>query len=211
MSRNKYPEQTFERILGVSAKLFIEKGYENTSIQDIVTELGDLSKGAIYHHFKSKEDIFDAVARSMNSNNQQLFTEIYEEQKLNGAEKLQKIVCQNIFSDNTENIIGITPNLFDNPKFLAMYLKQIKEGEMTSYLVPIIEEGVKDGSIVTDNPLELTEVIIVLINVWLNPLILGDNPRKIPTQCKIVNELLSSYKIKLFDDETINKLLQYKK
>ena len=56
MSRNKYPEVTVEKILDVSQRLFYEKGYEKTSIQDIVNELGGLSKGAIYHHFKSKED-----------------------------------------------------------------------------------------------------------------------------------------------------------
>lgn len=61
MARNKYPEVTVQRILDASMKLFLEKGYENTTIQDIVDELGDLSKGAIYHHFKSKEDIIQAV------------------------------------------------------------------------------------------------------------------------------------------------------
>ena len=37
--------------------LFFEKGYDNTSIQDIIDGLGGLTKGAVYHHFKSKEDI----------------------------------------------------------------------------------------------------------------------------------------------------------
>ncbi len=209
MARNKYPEQTVARILEVSARLFIEKGYENTSIQDIINELGNLSKGAIYHHFKSKEDIFDAVATSMGESNVHLFSTLSKDKSLNGAQKLQKVIRDNIFSHSTKDIVGMTPNLFDNPKFLAMYMKQIKDGEMTNYLRPIIEEGVRDGSIVTDNPAELSEVIIILVNVWLNPLILGDDPKKIPIQCKIVNELLSSYNIVLFDEETIEKLSQF--
>ena len=49
MARNKYPEVTVERILDVSQRLFLEKGYDNTTIQDIVDELGGLSKGAIYY------------------------------------------------------------------------------------------------------------------------------------------------------------------
>ena len=36
MARNKYPEVTEERILDVAQRLFLEKGYENTTIQDIV-------------------------------------------------------------------------------------------------------------------------------------------------------------------------------
>ena len=52
MARNKHHEETVGRILDVASRLFLEKGYEHTSIQDIINNLGGLSKGAIYHHFK---------------------------------------------------------------------------------------------------------------------------------------------------------------
>ena len=65
MARNKYPEITEQRILDASLKLFLEKGYEHTTIQDIIDELGDLTKGAIYHHFKSKSDIIEAVMNQL--------------------------------------------------------------------------------------------------------------------------------------------------
>ena len=45
MARNKHPEETVEKILDVSMRLFSEKGYEHTTIQDIVDALG-MSKGA---------------------------------------------------------------------------------------------------------------------------------------------------------------------
>ena len=44
MSRNKYPEQTVERILDAAQRLFLEKGYEATTIQDIVDELGGMEE-----------------------------------------------------------------------------------------------------------------------------------------------------------------------
>ena len=47
MARNKYPEETYELILDVSTRLFFEKGYKKTSLQDIINELGGLTKGAI--------------------------------------------------------------------------------------------------------------------------------------------------------------------
>ena len=61
MARNKHPEETVQKILDVSMALFLEKGYEHTTIQDIVDALG-MSKGAVYHHFKSKEDIYDRIS-----------------------------------------------------------------------------------------------------------------------------------------------------
>ena len=54
MARNKHPEETINLILEVASRLFIEKGYEHTSIQDIINNLGGLSKGAIYHHLNQK-------------------------------------------------------------------------------------------------------------------------------------------------------------
>ncbi len=73
MARNKYPEETVSLILDVAGRLFMEKGYEHTSIQDIIDNLGGLSKGAIYHHFKSKEEILDAVTdRIMEESNRKL-------------------------------------------------------------------------------------------------------------------------------------------
>ncbi len=48
MARNKYPEETVQLILDVAFRLFMKKGYEHTSVQDIIDQLGGLSKGAIY-------------------------------------------------------------------------------------------------------------------------------------------------------------------
>ena len=62
MARNKYPEVTVEKILDVSQRLFLEKGYDATTIQDIVDDLGGLTKGALYHHFRSKEEIMVALS-----------------------------------------------------------------------------------------------------------------------------------------------------
>ena len=66
MARNKYPEETVRRILDVAEELFYTKGYEHTTMADIVDGLGGLTKGAVYHHFKSKEEIFEAVFERAN-------------------------------------------------------------------------------------------------------------------------------------------------
>jgi AcrR family transcriptional regulator len=56
--------ETRAMILKTALSLFMEKGYKDTSYQDLVKETG-LSKGAIYHHFKSKEDILTSVFEYM--------------------------------------------------------------------------------------------------------------------------------------------------
>ncbi|EQG00481.1 TetR/AcrR family transcriptional regulator [Clostridioides difficile] len=47
MGRKKEPDNTIQKILDISHKLFLEKGYEQTTIQDIVDNLDGLSRGAI--------------------------------------------------------------------------------------------------------------------------------------------------------------------
>ena len=86
MARNKYPEVTEERILDVAQRLFLEKGYENTTIQDIVDELSGLTKGAVYHHFKSKDEIMDAVGDRMFLTNNP-FEAVKARSDLNGLER----------------------------------------------------------------------------------------------------------------------------
>ena len=88
MARNKYPEVTVERILDVSQRLFLEKGYDSTTIQDIVDKLGGLTKGAVYHHFKSKEEIMDAVGDRMFFENNP-FEAVRKRTDLNGLQKLR--------------------------------------------------------------------------------------------------------------------------
>ena len=62
----KNPTDTKVIILKVALQLFMENGYKGTSYQDLIKKTG-LSKGAIYHHFKSKEDILTAVFEFMYS------------------------------------------------------------------------------------------------------------------------------------------------
>lgn len=58
-----------EHMLLVALRLFAQKGYEATSIFDIAQEL-QITKGAIYKHFKNKQDILDAIISKMEENDQ---------------------------------------------------------------------------------------------------------------------------------------------
>ena len=96
MSRNKHPEETVQLILDVATRLFLEKGYENTSVQDIIDNLGGLTKGAIYHHFKSKEEILAAVIDHSTCESNKLLDEI-RDRFLNF---LSAVRCKTTFSES---------------------------------------------------------------------------------------------------------------
>ncbi len=58
---SKDPVERKNELIAVAEKLFLEKGYENTSVSDIAKTIG-IAQGTFYYHFKSKADILEAVA-----------------------------------------------------------------------------------------------------------------------------------------------------
>ena len=141
MARNKYPEVTVERILDVSQRLFLEKGYENTTIQDIVDELGGLTKGAVYHHFKSKEEIMDAVGdRMFFSNNP--FEAVRSRTDLNGLQKLREVVRLN--QSNEERVRLTAQSVPDYPREIAELLPLLTSLWLLPSLFPASREQMKN-------------------------------------------------------------------
>lgn len=56
-SRQLKAKETKSKIIEYSTKLFLDKGFKGVTLSDILKETG-LSKGAFYHHFSSKEELF---------------------------------------------------------------------------------------------------------------------------------------------------------
>ena len=155
MARNKHPEETVNRILEAAFRLFMEKGYEHTSIQDIIDNLGGLSKGAIYHHFKSKEDILVAVTDRMTEESNQMLAEIRDRTDLSGKEKLRTIFKESISRPVQNDIFTVAPDLGNNPRLLYSIFSETVDEAAPHYILPIIKQGIADGSIQTDYPAEL--------------------------------------------------------
>ncbi|ERJ82267.1 transcriptional regulator, TetR family [Peptostreptococcaceae bacterium oral taxon 113 str. W5053] len=199
-------ENTRNKIINVACELFLTKGYEETRISDIINRLDGLTKGAIYHYFESKEDIFNSVVNEIGNKNIQIFDEIKRDKSLNGVEKLIKIVKSSFGNENMETITYMSPNLLDNPKLLSAFIIEIRDITIPQYIQPIINEGIADGSIKTKYPNETSEMIAVLLNLWLNPLIFQSEQIKLSNKMKIVNMMLEKFGVKLFDEELISKI-----
>lgn len=209
MSRNKYPEETVNLIIDVSLKLFLEKGYENTSIQDIINGLGGLSKGAIYHHFKSKEAILAAVSDKCNESIIAELREVRDDKNLNGYQKLKKMFRVSLSSSSQDIIFTLAPSMMENPRLLVLQLQEIFTDIAPIFIQPVIEQGINDGSIQTDFPKELSEVMILLTNIWLNPLVIEANPEEMTNRARCFNSLLKGMGLDLLDDELIARYTHY--
>ncbi len=206
MARNKYPEQTFERILDASTRLFIEKGYEQTSIQDILDAL-NLSKGGLYHHFKSKEEILDAVMqRRVQSITENMYDVIENTQAENGREKLKKILHRLCTDTQTHALDAVLTSQINNPYFIASGLQTCvkQDAPITSKL---IEKGVEDGSLQTTQPELCAEVFLLLLNFWVNPVLFGRSIVETKERLKYLQTMMRLLGVDVIDDDFIDNIL----
>ncbi|MGX4599116.1 TetR/AcrR family transcriptional regulator [Faecalimicrobium sp. JNUCC 81] len=210
MARNKNPEITINRILDAAMDLFLKKGYDNTTIQDIVDALGDLSKGAIYHHFKSKEEIIEAVIPRLYDSSDSKFLEIKESTYYTGLEKLKQILLISLENPGQEKLAMAAPNLMKNPRFLTQQLYNTVEIIVPNLVEPIIREGIKDGSIVSNNPKEVAEVFMILMNIWINPAIFHSTEEEFKNKFLFCRKLISDLGIPMLDDSVLEILERYR-
>ena len=209
MARNKYPEETVRKILDTAERLFIETGYDRASLQEIIDETG-LSKGAIYHHFASKEDIFYAVCDRIGRRNAGELVAVRDGPSLNGLEKLRTIFKVSLHPDKQSKMYSMMPYLIDNRKFLAAELQSLFMEVVPEFLEPIIRQGVADGSIRTDHPKELAEAMLLLADGWVNPVVQPTTPEEFRARCEIYNQLFFRFGIpEMIDRESIELLEHY--
>lgn len=209
MARNKYPEETVRKILDTAERLFIEKGYDRASLQDIITETG-LSKGAIYHHFASKEDVFYSVCDRIGRRNGEVLSQVRDDPSLNGLEKLRAMFKASLQPERQAKMFCMMPYLMDNAKFLVTEMRSIFTEVVPYFVEPVIRQGMADGSIRTDHPKELAEAMMMLSDVWINPIVQPTTPEEIRARCAVYNRLFSGFGIDgLIDEEIVDTLTQY--
>lgn len=204
MARNKYPEVTVEKILKAAQKLFLEKGYDNTTIQDIVDELGGLTKGAIYHHFKSKEDIMDALGDKMFFDHNP-FEEIRNRKDLNGLQKMRTAMLLNLSDKERMEITRQAIPVLKNPRILAGTIETNRR-VLSPFFLELIEEGNRDGSIRTKYAKEISE-LLPLLDIWIMPSIYPADSEGIKRKLELVRDMFDAMGLPLFDEAIINTLM----
>ncbi len=208
MARNKHPEETVNLILDTAFRLFMEKGYEHTSIQDIIDNLGGLSKGAIYHHFKSKEDMLIAVTDRMTADSNKILADIRDNPGISGKEKLKTIFKTSVNRSVNNDIFSVCPNFKNNSKLLFSLLHETVHEAAPDYIAPIIKQGISDGSIQTEYPEQLAELIILAANIWMNPMVFDNTKEEIYCKFMVFRQMMQGFGLDIIDDEILGRMME---
>lgn len=144
-------EETRSRILEAAVKQFAVNGYNKASVDDICEQAG-VSKGAFYHHFQTKQDVFLALLDGW----LQIFDQVVE------ASKDQAV--PETFQQMTDYFPYIFESASDNlPMFLEFMLQASRDDKVWQasiapyrryhkYFASLIKKGISEGSFVEVNP-----------------------------------------------------------
>lgn len=144
MARNAHPEVTRTRILDAAQRLFMAQGYEHTSIQNIVDELGDLSKGAIYHHFKSKEAILEELTNRDNNMQDDFNESVMNRTDLTALEKFRVLWRHSMTEQDHVQIMRAAMPMLSDPVSFAANM-QVWSKHLPERFLPLIEAGVSEA------------------------------------------------------------------
>jgi len=158
----KDPEIRRAEIMDAAMLLFMEKGYTNTTTQDIVDKV-NISRGLLYYHFKNKEDIlYCLVERYSEKLLRDIHVIVYDEDKT-AIEKIRAFIDATIISTDNVSAEGTelqkTVDLKENRYMLDKLSHKLIE-KLTIYFERIINQGISEKVFSVKYPSETAEFLM---------------------------------------------------
>lgn len=164
----KEAEERRNEILDVAERLFGTKGFDNTSTNDILNEIG-IARGTLYYHFKSKEDILDAMIERMTGQLVAKAKVISEKKELPVLQRLtMMIMALNVDTDLGREVMEQVHRAQN-----ALMHQKMRERLLTGVnplITGLIEEGIEQGICHTDYPAEVVEMTMLYSNMAFDAL-----------------------------------------
>ena len=160
----KKGEKRKQELLKIGYNLFLTKGYENTSVDEII-EKAQIAKGTYYYHFQSKEQMLEEVIDMMIESEAEtargiITTDIPVAQKIVGILTSMK---------PTEAEEPIKNTLFQPENILMHYkVRQKLIDIITPILSEVIKEGVEEGIFECDNIAERVKMLLIISDSTFN-------------------------------------------
>lgn len=154
----KDAEERRNEILDVAERLFCTKGFDRTSTNDILNEIG-IARGTLYYHFKSKEDILDGMIERVTNQIVAKAAVIALDDSIPVLERLTRT----ILSLNVDNELGdMIMEQVHKPQnaLLHQKLEERLLGRVNVLITKIVEDGIKQGLMHTDYPAEAVDMIM---------------------------------------------------
>jgi AcrR family transcriptional regulator len=185
----KNPEERREEIITMAQQMFLDLEYEKTSLNDIVKALG-VAKGTVYHYFKSKEELLDAVVNNMSDEFVQIVKKQMDKTKTSALKKLEKLIKASNITDNSKETINKlhrSGNMGLHVRLLALCIKKI-----APLYAEVIQQGCKEGVFKTQYPLETAEFFLAGIQFVTDEGIYSWSHEEITRRSKAISSIMET-------------------
>lgn len=156
-----------DKILDTSLQLFMKKGFDATSISDILSKTG-IARGTLYYHFESKEAIMDAIIERLLDQVLKKIEIVLGNPRLSQSEKFIAFFSSINLTQLTgdEEIV----EYFNQPQNALFHEKsnQLLIEKLSPVLTQLIIEGIETGLFDTPYPAETAELILVGITGFVD-------------------------------------------
>jgi len=148
-------------ILDTSQMLFYTKGYDNTSIRDIIDQIG-IAKGTFYHHFNSKEELLDALIARLMEQSLTILEPILADEQLTALEKLHSFFNEvsNLKMENEALIRTLLPTWYaDSNVIMREKMKHYSLDIFAPLYDQIVQQGIEEGVFTAEHPAEMGSIV----------------------------------------------------
>ena len=164
----KEAEERKNEILDVAERLFGTKGFDNTSTSDILNEVG-IARGTLYYHFKSKEDILDAMIDRMTGRLVEKAAALLAQKEIPVMRRLTMMMTAlNVNGSLGQEIMAQV----HKPQNALMHQKMQERllAGVNPLITGLIREGMAQGICRTEYPAEVAEMTLLYSNTVFDTL-----------------------------------------
>lgn len=156
----KGPEERRSELIDAAERLFLERGYENTTISDIVKEV-KVAQGTFYYYFASKHDILDAMIEREIDEPEREIMHIASSDG-DAASKLKKMASVILHFQTSKR--GLIEQVHEESN-AVMHEKMERRiiARLAPTMTEVVEDGMEEGILCTDYPEETAEFMIAAI------------------------------------------------
>lgn len=158
MAISKEAEERRNEILDKAMMLFVTKGYEKTTINNILQEVG-IAKGTFYYYFKSKEEVLDAIIMRVVDEGVRRAELVADDPNLSVYEKAFAIIMAQKHEEGPQEDLLEELHEAENAQMHQKSLVQMIL-KLTPIMTKVIEQGINEGLFQTDYPKEAVEFIL---------------------------------------------------
>ena len=154
----KKGERRKQELLRIAYRLFLQKGYEETTVDAIIEEAG-IAKGTCYYYFESKEQILEAVIQMMIEEETEAAEQVLQS-KLPAPEKIMGVLAA-LRPARAEASIEAALLQPENKLLHGKVLKKLTD-VLTPLLAEAVQEGIEQGFFACDNIHERVRMLLVV-------------------------------------------------